>query len=241
MKKAFCIIIVSICMFAAFSQEADSAFSVEPVQTYGSLTLGSSFGFFQDDRYESAVFEGLSYYLNPYIDATYQYAFGDYFSVNCGTSYNLAAIGKGFEFYGDWIEGCKHWAGDATLALNILLAGTPFIIGLVPALYYACCGLDLNTYLYYHPFHNEWLDTKIGFGLSNEPSNQFDKWNATFALQPMAGPRAQVDLIKGNFIVSVFGSYSIDLWRVFLGDEIGSTDEIYLDKFTAGVQFGLKL
>lgn len=253
MKKILCVLLFTLCMLAVFSQEAEPAAATEEATSsdaasvsitppsWGGLSLGLSNSYFKDDRYVSDIFEGCNTYINPYFDAGGQWGFGKHFSLNFYTPLNLTAISKGTRFYVDWFEGCHHWAGEATPALNFLLGFTPYLIGLIPACFEMLCALDVDVGIFYHPYYNNWLDTKIGAGLSNEPSNFYDMYGWSLYLQPFVFVRAEVDLSYGKFVTSVYCSYSNDIFKaldIWLGND--PSESVFLDKFTIGARVSLK-
>lgn len=241
MKKSICFVLLAFCTVTAFSQTAVTSASESGVPEYGFFGLGGSVSFFQQPDYQSEVFAGLSCYVDPVFSFGTQLPLGQKLSVNFDFNYNLMALGKSVVFMGDWIKGCNHWAGSGTLLLNHLLIGMPYVIGLAPAVFYAMCGFDSSVFLYWHPFCNNWLDTKLGAGLSNEPSNQYDEWKASYFIQPFFSLRAQADFSTGMLMGSVFCSCSYDLRKPLdcIFDIRGTHDE-YLNKITVGIQLGLK-
>lgn len=251
MKKIICILLLAFCAFAAFSQETgdtidpDTYFS-EPdsaptVPSYTFWGVGASIGFMQDKDYSSEIFDVGPKFIDPYLAWGGQWGFSRNLGLSGGLNYNVMALGKGFAFYGDWLNGCSTWAGDNSALANVLLAGTPYIIGLFPTVFYAFCGLDAELYFDYHPYYNDWVDTKIGVGISNEPSNQYDLWKASYFLQPFLSLRAQADFSTGKLIGSVFCKYSYDfrksLDKMF---DIDDAHDIYMNKVSVGAQVSFK-
>lgn len=249
MKKVICILLIALCASLAFSQEADDASSdaldfaasTMKVPSYQMWGFGVSSGFMQNKKYDSRVFNTGSKYIDPYFIFHAQWGINKNLGVSGGLNYNVMALGRGISFYDGWAEGCKTWAGSETEMMNIYTLGLPYAIGLFPAVFYAFCGLDIDVYFDYHPYYNDWLDTKIGIGFSNEPSNQYDLWKASYFIQPFFSVRGQADFTKGKVIGSVFCRYSYD-FRRNLDKWLLTEDahDIYMEKLTIGAEVGFK-
>lgn len=247
MKRILSVLLILICfgtadLFAknkaaedAENWEEEISFKV-PGNAF--FSIGASTGFIPGNEYKSYIMKDLSFYFNPYLAGGGQISLGKHFSLNGFGTWNVMSFAKGISFCANWFKGCQTWAGSASLLLNVTLLGFPYFIGVIPALYFSICGLDLHGYFYYHPFYNDFLDTKIGIGLSNEPSQDYDYCGFAIFLHPFASVRMECDIFKGAFIATAFASYSYDLWHFIKVEDVSS--EKYFDKITIGIQIGFK-
>ena len=219
-----------------------SDFSLIPTGQDFLLSLSASY-MLCDSNYLSSI-TNLNFYLDPSFKYGWQIGIGKLFSVDLFLDWNLLGFIRGADFFIDWCGKCNTWLGDASVVINILLVGAPYLIGIFPALYYSCAGLDLGAFFFYHPYHNDWFDAKVGVGLSNEPGNCLDRYGYAWFFLPMISARAEANMIFGIFKLSFWANFAWDFFTTFFtASEKGGvfeTDDGYNINFTR-IQVGISL
>lgn len=238
----FLILFSFLNCFSLYAQESSvtelpSTENINKISNYSYLDLGFSSSFYPNFNYQSYVINNLSFYLDPYISGGIQIPIGNYFSFETFGTWNLLSFAKGISYYGNWIEKCSSWAGDATKTLNIITLGIPYIIGLIPAVFYSLCGIDIDAFFYYHPYYNSFFDTKIGLGISNKPSQLYDYYGYSYFILPMASLRLECDFLINKFKASIYTSYSFDILELFPSDL--NIDSNKFHNFKIGLEIGL--
>ena len=194
--------------------------------------------------YTSAVMKNLPFYLDPSFRQNFQIGLGRFCSLDLFYDYNFMGLLRGGQFFIEWAKKCNTWVGGdevASIIINCLLGGVPYLIGIVPSIYFAMASLDLGIYFYYHPYHNDWLDLKVGAGLTNEPSNVFDHTGYSFFLLPLVSTRAEANFIFGTFKIIVWTSFGWDMLTTIAyktNQSLWSNDGISFTKLSGGVSMG---
>ncbi len=231
---------------AADSKEAKNfGANLSPIPTGQDFLLSLSAAYmFCDPNYLSCMTE-LPFYLDPSFKYGWEFGIGRLFSVDLFLDWNLLGLVRGADFLVDWFDGCNTWLGDASIVINVLLVGLPYLIGIFPALYYSCAGLDFGAYFFYHPYHNDWFDAKVGAGISNEPGNYLDKYGFSYFFLPMISARAEANMLFGIFKLSFWTSFNWDFLTTFLAAAekggLFETNGVYNINFTrlqGGVSLG---